>query len=65
MERLHEKEFSYHYRHLNYDCGGHLFVPMDLRLAKFFKGNRGKYKELSRKARMDSLIMTLKFVSRW
>lgn len=65
MERLREKEFFYHYRHLNYDHGGHLFVPMDLRLAKFFKGDRGKYKELSRKARMDSLIRTLEFVSRW
>ena len=65
MGRLREKGFSYPYQHLNYDHGSHLFVPMELRLAKVFKGERGKYKELSRKARMDSLIKTLEFVSRW
>ncbi len=63
--RLREKGFSYPYQHLNYDYGSHLFVPMELRLAKAFKGERGKYKELSRKARMDSLIKTLEFVARW
>ena len=65
MERLREKEFPYYYQHLNYDYGGHLFVPMELSLAKFFRGDRGRYKELSRKARMDSLTKTLEFVSRW
>lgn len=48
-----------------YDYGGHLFVPMELRLARFFKGDRGKYREPGRKARMDSLTKTLEFVSRW
>lgn len=65
MERLREKKFPHYCQHLNYDCGGHLFVPMELSLAKFFRGDRGKYKEPSRKARMDSLAKTLKFVSRW
>lgn len=65
MERLKEHNFSYPYQHLSYDYGSHLFVPMELSLAKFFVGDRGKYKELSRKARMDSLTKTLEFVSRW
>lgn len=58
-------EFLYFYRHLNYDYGGHLFVPMELRLSRFFRGDRGKYREPGRKARMDSLAKTLDFVSRW
>ena len=65
MKRLRENDFSYSYQHLSYDCGGHLFVPMELRLAKFFRGDRGKYKELSREARMDFLTKTLEFVMRW
>lgn len=65
MERLREKNFPYPYQHLNYDHGGHLFVPMELPLAKFFKGDRGRNKEPSRKARMDSLTKTLEFVSQW
>lgn len=65
MKRLQEYDFPYVYQHLSYDHGGHLFVPMELRLAKFFRGDRGKYKELSRKARMDSLRKTLEFLSRW
>lgn len=65
MERLRAKEFSYPYQHLCYDYGSHLFVPMGLRMARFFRGDRGKYKEPSRKARMDSLVKTLEFVSRW
>lgn len=65
MDRLREKKFPYSYQHLNYDYGGHLFVPMELRLARFFKGDRGKYRELGREARMDSLIKTLEFVSQW
>ena len=65
MKRLRENNFSYSYQHLSYDYGGHLFVPMELRLAKFFRGDRGKYKELSREARMDSLTKTLEFVTRW
>lgn len=43
----------------------HLFVPMELSTAKFFRGNRGKYKKLGRKARMDSLTKTLEFVNQW
>ena len=65
VERLREKKFAYPYRHLRYDYGSHLFIPMELRMAKFFRGDRGKYKELSRKARMDSLTKTLEFVSQW
>ena len=65
MKRLQQYGFPYYYQHLSYDYGGHLFVPMELRLAKFFRGDRGKYKELSRKARMDSLEKTLEFVARW
>lgn len=65
VERLRAKEFAYPYRHLCYDHGSHLFVPIELRMAKFFRGDRGKYKEPSRKARMDSLVKTLEFVSQW
>lgn len=65
VKRLREKKFSYPYQHLRYDYGSHLFIPMELRMAKFFRGDRGKYKEPSRKARMDSLEKTLEFVSLW
>ena len=65
MQRLQERQFPYAFRHLSYDCGSHLFVPMDLPSAKFFKGERGKNKEPGRKARMDSLVKTLEFVSQW
>lgn len=64
-KRLRENDFSHSYQHLSYDYGGHLFVPTELRLAKFFRGDRGKYKKLSREARMDSLTKTLEFVTRW
>ncbi len=65
MERLRVHDFPYPYRHLSYDCGSHLFVPMELSAAKFFRGDRGKYKELGWEARMDSLEKTLEFVSQW
>ena len=65
VQRLQEHKFPYFYQNLRYDCGSHLFVPLDLPSAKFFKGDRGKNKENSRKARMDSLRRTLEFVSRW
>lgn len=65
VERLREKNFPYPYQHLAYDYGSHLFVPMELRMAKFFRGDRGKYKEPSREARMDSLMKTLEFVNQW
>ena len=65
MERLRAKKFSYSYRHLCYDYGSHLFVPMELRMAKFFRGDRGKYRERSREARMDSLAKTLEFAAQW
>lgn len=65
MKRLKEHRFPYDYRHLSYDYGSHLFVPMDLPSTKFFKGDRGKNKEGGRKARMDSLTKTLEFVSKW
>jgi len=65
MERLREKNFPYPYRHLSYDYGSHLFVPMELSVAKFFRGDRGRNKEPGRKARINSLEKTLEFVSRW
>lgn len=65
MERLQEHNFSYDYQHLSYDYGSHLFVPVDLPSAKFFKGDRGKNKEAGHNARMDSLTKTLEFVSKW
>ena len=65
MKRLREHGFPYACRHLSYDYGSHLFVPMELRSAKFFKGDRGKNREPGRKARMDSLVKTLEFVSQW
>ncbi|MCI7523524.1 acyl-CoA thioester hydrolase/BAAT C-terminal domain-containing protein [Roseburia hominis] len=65
MKRLKEHHFSYACRHLSYDYGSHLFVPMDLPSTKFFKSDRGKNKEGGRKARMDSLEKTLEFVSKW
>lgn len=65
MKRLREHDFPYPYRHLSYDYGSHLFVPMELPAAKFFRGDRGKNREPGRKARMDSLTKTLEFVSQW
>lgn len=65
MQRLQEHNFPYYYQHLSYDYGSHLFVPMELRSAKYFKGDRGKNKEPGQKARMDSLAKTLEFVSWW
>lgn len=65
MGRLREHDFSYPHQHLSYDCGSHLFVPMKLSAAKFFRGDRGKNKEPGRRARMDSLERTLEFVSLW
>lgn len=65
MKRLRQCNFPYYYGHLGYDCGSHLFVPMEIQLAKAFKGDRGKYKERGRESRMDSLAKTLEFVSRW
>lgn len=65
VERLRQKGFAYPYKHLNYKYGSHLFVPMEISLAKFFAGDRGKYKALSKKARMDSLEKTLEFVGKW
>ena len=44
IKRLQEHSFSYFYQHLSYDHGSHLFVPLELRTAKFFKGDRGKIK---------------------
>lgn len=65
MERLDANSFAYTYRHVSYDYGSHMFVPMELRMLRFFRGDRGKYKEPGRKARMDSLEKTLEFVSQW
>lgn len=65
MRRLRQHSFPYSYRHLSYDHGGHLFVPMELRLAKLFKGDRGKNSEPGRQDRMDSLDQTLEFIAKW
>lgn len=65
MKRLKEKNFPYPCRHLSYDYGSHLFVPMELPMAKFFRGDRGRNKEPGRRARMDSLEKTLEFVKLW
>ena len=65
IKRLKEHDFPYFYQHLSYEHGSHLFVPMELRSTKFFKGDRGKNKENGRKDRMDSLVKTLDFVSKW
>lgn len=65
MKRLQEHHFPYPHQHLSYDYGGHLFVPMELRPAKFFKGDRGKNRERGREDRMDSLMKTLEYVSQW
>ena len=65
MARLEEHRFPYFYQHLSYDHGSHLFVPMELRSTKFFRGDRGKNKAPGREDRMDSLEKTLEFVSRW
>ena len=50
---------------MSYEYGSHLFVPMELKSTKFFKGDRGKNKENGRRDRMDSLAKTLEFVSKW
>lgn len=65
MDRLRENEFTYLYRHLSYDHGSHLFVPLEMPSARFFRGERGRNKEAARRDRMDSLIKTLDFVSEW
>lgn len=65
MKRLRQHNFPYDFRHLSYDYGGHMFVPMELRLTKLFKGDRGKNRETGRRARIDSLARTLEFVSQW
>jgi len=65
MKRLKEKNFPYPYRHLSYDYGSHLFVPMELPAAKFFRGDRGKNREPGRRDRMDSLEKTLEFMKLW
>lgn len=64
-KRLQDSEFPYFYQHLSYDYGGHMFVPMEFKQTKLFKGDRGKNKEPGLKARLDSLAKTLEFVSKW
>lgn len=65
MKRLKDHNFPYEYKHLSYDYGGHMFVPMEFSQTKMFKGDRGKNKEPGLKARLDSLTQTLEFVSKW
>lgn len=64
-KRLQDNSFSYPYKHLSYNHGGHMFVPMDYKKATAFKGDRGKNKEAGLKDRLDSLEKTLEFVSQW
>ena len=52
---MQEHRFSYPCQHLGYDYGGHLFIPMESKDTKLFKGDRGRNKEGGLKARMDSL----------
>ena len=65
MERLKARGFTYHYQHLSYDHGGHVFIPMEHWMVSLFKGDRGKNREPGRRDRMDSLTKTLEFVSKW
>lgn len=60
-----EKNFPCLYKHLSYDYGGYMFVPMEFGQTKMFKGDRGKNKEPGLKARLDSLDKTLEFGSKW
>jgi len=64
-ERLRQHDFAYPCRHLSYGCGSHMFVPMELKSAKLFRGDRGRNRERGRSSRMDSLNKTLEFVSQW
>ena len=65
MDRLRQHDFPYLYRHLSYDHGGHMFIPMDHLMVSLFKGDRGRNREPGRRDRMDSLSKTLEFVSEW
>ena len=65
MERLRQHDFPYLCRHLSYNHGGHMFIPMDHWMVSLFKGDRGKNREPGRRDRMDSLSKTLEFVSEW
>lgn len=65
MDRLRRHDFPYPYRHLRYNYGGHLFVPIDFWMTTLFKGDRRRNREPGRRARMDSLIKTLEFVESW
>ena len=65
MDRLRQHHFPYHYRHLSYDHGGHMFIPMDYWMVGLFKGDRGRNREPGRRDRMDSLTKILEFVSEW
>ena len=65
LQRLREQHFPYFCQHLSYDSGSHLFVPLELRSTRFFRGERGKNKKSGRNTQMNSLTKTLEFVSRW
>lgn len=65
MDRLRQHNFPYLYRHLSYNHGGHMFIPMDHWMVNLFKGDRGRNREPGRRDRMDSLSKTLEFVSKW
>ena len=65
MDRLRQRHFPYPYRHLSYDHGGHMFIPMDHWMVHIFKGDRGRNREQGHRDRMDSLAKILEFVSEW
>ncbi len=65
MARLREHGFSHTCQHLSYAHGSHLFMPMELRSARAFRGDRGRNRAPGREDRMDSLAKTLAFVSQW
>lgn len=66
IERLQDERLFLFLSALELRLRQYLFVPMELSAARFFRGDRGKYKELGLQGPwMDSLVKTLEFVSQW
>lgn len=55
MDRLWEYDSPYLYRHLSYDHGSHLFVPLEMPSARFFRGERGRKNRLHKKTGWNRL----------
>lgn len=64
MGRLKEKQFKYPYKHLSYEYGSHLMIPVQLKICGFFKAER-KHKEECAAAKDDSFCKTLEFLKNW